>query len=253
MPIEYKSEREISKMREAGRLVGNTLRMLAEAVKPGVNEKELEQIVWREFNQVGAIPTFLGYAQPPYPSVVCISINDEIVHGIPRGRVFKDGDLVSIDLGATYKGFVGDSAVTVACGTVSPEAAHVIEVTQEALWAGIKAAREGGRLGDVSSAIETLVRPTGYGLVREYVGHGVGRLMHEEPQVPNYGAPGKGPQLKRGLVFAIEPMVNLGTWKTKKMKDGWTVKTADGSLSAHFEHTISICGDEPIVLTLPDD
>jgi methionyl aminopeptidase len=252
MAIEYKSDAEIEKMREAGRIVGRTLQLLARAVEPGRNVLELEKIVEEEFKKAGADPTFLGYPGPyPYPSNVCVSINDEIVHGIPTDRVMRDGDIVSIDLGATWKGFVGDSAITVGCGEISKKARHLIEITEGALWAGIKAARTGNRMGDVGHAIDSFVKPTGYGVVREYVGHGVGRNMHEDPQVPNYGEPNKGPLLKRGLAIAIEPMVNLGTWKTKKMKDGWTIKTADGSLSAHFEHTIAIRDGEAEVLTLP--
>jgi methionyl aminopeptidase len=250
MAIEYKSEAEVEKMRQAGRVVGRTLRLLAAAVEPGRNVLDLVKIVDEEFEKAGVVATFRGYQG--YPSNVCVSINDEIVHGIPTNRVMKDGDVVSIDLGATWKGFVGDSAITVGCGEISEKSRALIAITEGALWAGIKAAQEGRRMGDVGHAIEDHVRPTGYGVVREYVGHGVGRQMHEDPQVPNYGEPNKGPLLRRGLVIAIEPMVNLGTWKTKKMKDGWTIKTADGSLSAHFEHTIAIRDGEAEVLTLAD-
>jgi methionyl aminopeptidase len=241
-------------MRYAGRVVGRTLQVLAAAVEPGRNVLDLEKIVDDEFAKAGVIATFRGYGREPYPypSNVCVSINEQIVHGIPKDRVMREGDLVSIDLGATWKGFVGDAAITVGCGEITDESRRLIAITEGALWAGIKAAQEGRRMGDVGHAIETHVKPTGYGLVREYVGHGVGRRMHEDPQVPNYGEPHKGPVLKRGLVIAIEPMVNLGTWKTKKSKDGWTIETEDGRLSAHFEHTIAIRDGEAEVLTLPD-
>jgi methionyl aminopeptidase len=180
-----------------------------------------------------------------------VSINDQIVHGIPRDREMKDGDIVSIDLGATYRGFVGDAAITVPCGTITPEAQHLIDVTRDCLARGICQSRVGNRLGDLGHAIQTYAESFGYGVVREYVGHGVGRSMHEEPSVPNHGQPGKGAPLKPGMVIAIEPMVNLGTHQTRKDEDGWTIWTADGRLSAHFEHTVAITPDGPEVLTLP--
>lgn len=236
-------------MREAGRHVAEVLRELVAAVRPGLLVTELDQIVRREFERRKIAPTFLGYHG--YPATVCVSINDQIVHGIPREREMCDGDVVSIDLGATYRGFVGDSAVTVPCGAVSAEAAALIKVAETSLWEGIKRARAGAHLGDVGHAIQTYAEGFGYGVVREYVGHGVGREMHEDPQVPNYGVPGKGKKLKVGMVIAIEPMVNLGTHETRKDDDGWTIWTADGSLSAHFEHTVAITPDGPQVLTLP--
>ncbi len=238
-------------MREAGRVVGQTLRLLTEAVKPGLVVKELDKIVRKEYARRGVIPTFLGYAEPPYPATVCVSVNEDLVHGIPGNRVIKEGDIVSIDLGATYKGFVGDSAVTIGVGEITAEAQRLIDVTRESLLRGIKAARAGVRLGVVSNTIGEYIESEGFGVVREYVGHGVGREMHEEPQVPNYGPPDRGPVLRKGMVLALEPMVTVGDWRTKKHSDGWTVSTLDGSLCAHFEHTIAITDGEAEVLTLP--
>jgi methionyl aminopeptidase len=238
-------------MREAGRVVGQTLQILKDAVKPGVVVKELDKIVRKEYAKRGVIPTFLGYAEPPYPATVCVSVNEELVHGIPGGRVIQEGDIVSIDLGATYKGFVGDSALTFGVGPISEEAQRLIEVTEESLWRGIRAARAGVRLGVVSNTIGEYIESQGYGVVREFVGHGVGREMHEEPQVPNFGPADRGPILRKGMVLALEPMVTVGDWHTKKHADGWTISTRDGSLCAHFEHTIAITDGEAEVLTLP--
>ncbi len=249
MPIIIKSQDEIAIMREAGRIVAQVLEMLVERLRPGLVEKELDEIVRREFARRGVVPTFLGYHG--YPATVCVSINDEVVHGIPGEREVMDGDLVSIDLGCTHKGFVADSAVTVGVGNVSPEARRLVEVTQEALRRGIAAARPGARLGDIGAAIQTFVEAEGFSVVREYVGHGVGRQMHEDPQVPNYGRPDSGPVLRPGMVLALEPMVNVGDWRTNRDSDGWTVRTLDGGLSAHFEHTIAITDGEAEVLTLP--
>jgi methionyl aminopeptidase len=248
--ITIKSDEEIKIMREAGRITGQVLKMLADAAKPGVTEKELDKIVRREYAKRGVTPTFLGYHG--YPATVCVSVNEKLVHGIPSDRALQPGDIVSIDLGATYKGFVGDTAVTVGVGEITEEAQRLIDVTRESLWRGILAARAGVRLGVVSNAIGEYIESQGFGIVREYVGHGVGREMHEEPQVPNYGPPDRGPILRKGMVLALEPMVTVGDWRTKKHSDGWTVSTADGSLCAHFEHTIAITDDEARVLTLPD-
>jgi methionyl aminopeptidase len=220
-------------------------------VKPGLVVKELDKLVRKEYARRGVIPTFLGYAEPPYPATVCVSVNDDLVHGIPGERVLKEGDIVSIDLGATHRGFVGDSALTIGVGEITPEAQRLIDVTQESLWRGIRAARAGVRLGVVSNTIGEYIESQGFGVVREYVGHGVGRQMHEEPQVPNYGPPDRGPVLRKGMVLALEPMVTVGDWRTKKHSDGWTVSTLDGSLCAHFEHTIAITDGEAEVLTLP--
>ena len=238
-------------MREAGRVVGQTLQILKDAVQPGLVVKELDKLVRKEYAKRGVVPTFLGYAEPPYPATVCVSVNEELVHGIPGGRVIKEGDIVSIDLGATYKGFVGDSALTFGVGEITAEAQRLIEVTEESLWRGIRAARAGVRLGVVSNTIGEYIESQGFGVVREFVGHGVGREMHEEPQVPNFGPADRGPILRKGMVLALEPMVTVGDWHTKKHEDGWTISTRDGSLCAHFEHTIAITDGDAEVLTLP--
>ncbi|MEW5885044.1 MAG: type I methionyl aminopeptidase, partial [Armatimonadota bacterium] len=238
-----------------GRIVAEVLIILKEAVRPGVAERELDEIVRREFKRRGAIPTFLNYSPrrglTPYCATVCVSVNDEIVHGIPGDYAFREGDVVSIDLGATYKGFVGDSAITIGVGNVSEEAERLIRATEESLHRGIEAARVGARLGDVSAAIQEVGERYGYGIVREYGGHGVGREMHEDPFVPNYGVPDRGMELREGMVLALEPMLNAGDWRTKVDPDQWTVRTADGSLSAHFEHTVAVTRDGPVVLTSP--
>jgi methionyl aminopeptidase len=249
MPIILKSRDEIAIMRDAGRIVAEVLHTLVERLRPGLVEKELDEIVRKEFGKRKVIPVFLGYQG--YPATVCVSVNDEIVHGIPGDREIADGDVVSIDLGCVYKGFVADAAVTVGVGNVSPEAGRLIGVTREALNRGIDAARAEARLGQIGAAIQTYVEGEGFSVVREYVGHGVGRQMHEDPQVPNYGDPETGPVLKEGMVIAIEPMVNAGDWRTKRDPDNWTVRTLDGSLSAHFEHTLAVRDGEAEVLTLP--
>ena len=248
MPIIIKSDDEIALMREAGRIVAEVLERLAAEVRPGLKTKDLDTIVREEYQRRNVVPTFLGYLG--YPARVCVSVNDEIVHGIPGGRVLQEGDIVSIDLGATYQRFVADSALTVGVGEIGPEKQRLIDATYRALWQGIQAARAGARVGKISHAIQTSGEAEGYSLVREYVGHGVGRDMHEEPQVPNYGPPERGPVLRKGMVLALEPMVNIGDWRTKKHDDQWTVSTLDGSLSAHFEHTIAITDGEAEVLTL---
>ncbi|HEX5480944.1 MAG TPA: type I methionyl aminopeptidase [Dehalococcoidia bacterium] len=249
MPIIIKSDEEIAVMREAGRVVANTLQLLVEEVRPGLVVKELDKVVRKEFEKQKVLPTFLGYHG--YPATVCVSVNDEIVHGIPGKRVIQDGDVVSLDLGCTHKGFVADSALTMIVGEGTPEARELVDVTRSALREGIQHARPGNRLGEISHAIQTYIESHGFGVVREYVGHGVGRAMHEEPQVPNYGPVDRGPVLKKGMVLALEPMVTVGDWRTKQMDDNWTVKTIDGSLAAHFEHTIAITDGDPVVLTAP--
>lgn len=249
--ITIKSEEEVRIMREAGRIVGQTLLLLKEASKPGVVAKDLDKMVRKEYARLGATPTFLGYGTPPFPATLCFSRNDELVHGIPTKQVIKEGDLLSIDLGATFKGFVGDSAITFVVGEATEEQQKLIDVTRESLWAGIRAARAGERLGVISHAIGEYIAKHGYGIVRQYVGHGVGRQMHEEPQVPNYGPADRGPVLRKGMVLALEPMVTVGDYHTKVLDDDWTVSTVDGSLCAHFEHTIAITDGEAEVLTLP--
>ena len=247
--ITIKSDEEIKIMREAGRVVGEVLQILAQEVKPGVVVKDLDKIVRREYAKRGATPTFLGYHG--YPATVCVSVNEELVHGIPGDRIIQEGDIVSIDLGATHKGFVGDSAFTMGVATITPEAQRLIDVTRESLWRGIRAAKAGVRLGAISNAIGEYIESEDYGVVREYVGHGVGRQMHEDPQVPNYGPADAGPVLRKGMVLALEPMVTVGDWHTKQHADGWTVSTLDASLCAHFEHTIAIKDGDAEVLTLP--
>jgi len=247
MSIIVKSAEELAVMRQAGRIVGTVLKILSRQVKSGMKTKELDIIATREVERLGAKPSFKGYRG--FPASLCVSINDEIVHGIPGERVLREGDIVSLDFGAIYNGFQGDAAITVAVGKVTPEAKRLIETTERSLEAGIVAARPGATLGDISAAIQNYAESRGYSVVREYTGHGIGREMHEEPQIPNFGLPGTGPVLKRGMTLALEPMVNAGDWHTRLGDDHWTVLTADGSLSAHFEHTIAITDDEPEVLT----
>jgi methionyl aminopeptidase len=249
MPIIIKSDEEIAIMRHAGSVVAQTLQRLVEELRPGLVVKELDKVVRREFEKHRVTPTFLGYHG--YPATVCVSVNEEIVHGIPGKRVIQDGDVVSLDLGCTYKGFVADSAVTVIVGKPKPRTQELVDVTRKSLEEGIRQARAGNRLGQVSHAIQTYIESHGFGVVREYVGHGVGRQMHEDPQVPNFGPPDRGPVLKKGMVLALEPMVTIGDWRTRQLDDHWTVVTADGSLSAHFEHTIAVTGGDPEVLTVP--
>ncbi len=249
MPIIIKSDDEIAIMRCAGSIVARTLQRLVEELRPGLVVKDLDKIVRKEFERHKVVPTFLNYHG--YPATVCVSVNEEIVHGIPGDRIIQESDVVSLDLGCTYRGFVADSALTVIVGDGTPEKKKLVEVTKGALDQGIKHARAGQRLGEISHAIESYVAPHGFGVVREYVGHGVGRQMHEEPQVPNYGPADRGPVLKKGMVLALEPMVTLGDWRTQQLEDHWTVTTLDGSLAAHFEHTIAITDDGPIVLTVP--
>jgi len=247
MGIIIKSRREIAVMRQAGRIVATVLEILTKQVRPGMKTKELDIIAAREIERLGAKPSFKGYQG--FPANLCVSVNDEIVHGIPGERVLDEGDIVSLDLGAIFMGFQGDAAVTVGVGEISPQARELIEATEGALKAGIAAAHPGARLGDISAAIEHYAELRGYSVVREYTGHGIGRQMHEEPQIPNFGPPGQGPVLKKGMTLALEPMVNIGDWATKVDDNHWTVRTRDGSLSAHFEHTIAITDAEPEVLT----
>lgn len=247
-----KSDDEIALMREAGRITAEILSILRSVVAVGMATRELDAIAEGEIDRRGATSAFKGYPGRgvPFPGTVCVSLNDEVVHGIPGDRVIQQGDLVSLDFGVHYRGFTGDSATTVCAGGPSDEQAKLMEVTEASLQAGIKAARVGARLGDVSAAIEQVVEPSGFAIVREYVGHGIGRAMHEEPQIPNFGTAGTGLVLKRGMVLAIEPMVNIGSWRTVVADDDWTVSTADGSLSAHFEHTIAVGDDGGEILTV---
>lgn len=256
MAIKLKSDDEIKILREAGRIVANTLAQIREMVRPGLNLLEIEKFVREEFQRAGAKETFLNYSPapkyPPYPSNICISINEQLVHGIPIDRELEEGDIVTFDLGATYRGYVGDAAITVGVGKVSPLAQRLMDVTEASLWAGIRAARAGAHLNDVRGAIEDTIRPTGFGIVKGYGGHGVGRDMHEEPHVENFRQRFRGPELRPGLVIALEPMVTAGGPEVGEGPDGWTVTTKDGSLCCHFEHTIAIRpGGEAEVLTLP--
>lgn len=235
-------------MRQAGKIVGTVLDILSRRVKPGMKTKELDAIAAEEVEKLGAKPSFKGYRG--FPANLCVSVNDEVVHGIPGERVLREGDIVSLDFGAIYRGFQGDGAVTVGVGEIAPKARELMKTTESALMAGINAARAGARLGDVSAAIQGYAEGKGYSVVREYTGHGIGREMHEEPQIPNFGVAGTGLVLKKGMAIALEPMVNLGDWHTRLGADQWTVLTADGSLSAHFEHTIAIAGEEAEVLTV---
>ena len=248
MGIIIKSAREIEIMRQAGRIVATVLAELKSQVKPGMKTRELDKIAERVTEKLGAVPSFKGYHG--YPASVCVSINDEIVHGIPGDRIMNEGDIVSIDFGAIYNDFQGDSAITVAVGTITPEAEKLLEATEGSLMAGIQAAHAGARLGDISAAIQDYAESRGYGVVREYTGHGIGRDMHEDPQIPNFGIPGQGPLLKTGMTFALEPMINIGDWRTRVEDDNWTVRTSDGSLSAHFEHTIVITDNGSEILTV---
>jgi methionyl aminopeptidase len=247
--IAYKSAQEIDKMRRVGRIVAGTIDRVVAAVAPGRTTADLNAVAEAYIRERDATPSFLGYRG--YPASICTSLNDEVVHGIPsKKRKLKEGDVLSLDFGAIWEGFHGDSAVTVFVGRPpSEEAARLIRVTEESLEAGISQVRPGGRLSDIGHAVEQVVLGAGFQVVREYVGHGIGRDMHEDPQIPNYGDAGRGPELRPGLVLAIEPMVNVGGWRTRVLADEWTVVTEDGSLSAHFEHTVAVTEDGHEVLT----
>ncbi|MBI2909888.1 MAG: type I methionyl aminopeptidase [Chloroflexi bacterium] len=249
MAIIIKSPQEVELMRQAGRIVAETLAALVAAVQPGLRTAELDEIANREISQRGGIPSFKGYRG--FPASVCISINEEVVHGIPGERRLREGDIVSLDVGAIWEGFHGDAAVTVGVGEISPAVKRLIETTEGALAEGIRAARLGRRLGDISAAIQRYAESRGFSVVKEYVGHGIGRNMHEEPNVPNFGARGMGPRLVKGMTLALEPMVNVGGWRTRVAENDWTVVTLDGKLSAHFEHTIAIADREAEILTRP--
>lgn len=247
MSIVIKSDQEIATMRQAGRMVATVLEVLKLQVRAGMKTEELDVIAAREAERLGATPSFKGYRR--FPANLCVSVNDEIVHGIPGKRVLHEGDIVSLDFGVIFRGFQGDAALTVGVGNISPEAKQLMEATEDALKAGIAAARAGARLSDISAAIQLYAESRGYSVVREYTGHGIGRQMHEEPLIPNFGLPGQGPVLKKGMTLALEPMVNIGDWRTRLGDDHWVVLTSDGSLSAHFEHTIAIIDAEPEILT----
>ena len=250
--ISIKSRRELDRMREAGRHTGEILLLLREAAKPGVRTGELNEIASRELERRGLRSPFLGYSPgglPPYPAVLCVSINDEIVHGIPGSRELKEGDILSLDFGVDFEGFHGDSAVTIPIGSVPGETHQLVETTRDSLYEGIAKMVPGKRLSDIGHAVQVKAEKAGYSVVRQFVGHGIGREMHEPPQVPNYGRKGRGPRLTAGMVFAIEPMVNVGSEEVRMLEDEWTAVTADGALSAHFEHTVAITDEGPEVLT----
>ena len=248
--ISIKSSRDLALMREACVISARALRLGGEAVQPGVTTGEIDRIIRQYIESTGAKPNFLNYGG--FPASACISVNETVIHGIPGKRVIKEGDIVSIDVGAALHDFNGDNAATFAAGKVSAEAQALMDATRESLYEGIKAARAGNRVGDIGAAVQRYVEIRGYSVVRQFVGHGVGTDLHEDPSVPNFGTPGRGPKLLPGMTIAIEPMVNAGTHEVKILGDGWTTVTRDGRLSAHFEHTIAITPDGPVIMTDPD-
>lgn len=249
--ITIKTPAEIAKMRKAGRVVADILSEIEASIKPGITTLDIDRIAEQMLHEYGALSSFKGYRG--FPNVVCVAVNDEVVHGIPGPRTLDEGDIIGIDFGAIVDGYHGDSAITVPVGQVSSEAERLLRVTREALFAGIRMAVAGNRLTDISHAIQQHAERNGFSVVRELVGHGIGREMHEEPQVPNFGKPGKGPILKEGMTLAIEPMVNAGGYQVEALWDHWTIVTKDHSLSAHFEHTVAITSKDPEILTLRRD
>ena len=246
--IIHKSPEELDRMRRAGRVVAETITRLLGSVRPGATTAQLDRLAEDAIRSAGAEPSFKGYRG--FPASICTSVNEQVVHGIPGSRTLREGDLLSLDVGAIWEGYHADSAISLFVGEPpSAEAEKLVRVTEESLEAGISQIRPGGRLSDISHAVQEVAEGAGFSVVREYVGHGIGRSMHEDPQIPNYGPPGRGPELRPGLVVAVEPMVNLGTWETRVLSDEWTVVTADGSLSAHFEHTIALTEDGAEVFT----
>ena len=247
--IAIKNKRELQAMKEACVISARALKLAGEAVQPGVTTAEIVPEIRRYIESQGAKPSFLGYGG--FPASACISVNNVVIHGIPDKRVIKAGDIVSVDVGAFLNGFHGDNAATFAAGEVSPEAQALMDATRESLYEGIRAAKAGNRIGDIGAAVQRYVEVHGYSVVRQFVGHGVGANLHEDPSVPNFGTPGRGPRLLPGMTIAIEPMINAGVSDVKILKDGWTTVTADGKLSAHFEHSVAITPDGPVILTLP--
>jgi methionyl aminopeptidase len=246
--IILKSLQEIEKIRKACLVVAEVLAGIRDLVRPGVSTQALDDFAERRILAAGAKPAFKGYRG--YPKTLCTSVNNEVIHGIPsHDVVLRQGDIVSVDVGAVVEGFYGDAAITLPVGSVGKEAERLIRITEESLYRGIEQARNGGRIYDISHAVQSYVESFGYSVVREYVGHGIGRNLHEDPQIPNFGPPGQGPRIKPGMVLAVEPMVNLGGSATSVRRDGWTAVTADGSLSAHFEHTVAVMADGPMILT----
>lgn len=250
--VVLKTSRELKAMREAGRISANALKLAGEAVEPGITTWEIDEIVRKYIEGQGAVPSFLGYGG--FPASACISVNNVVIHGIPSKKcVVKKGDIVSIDIGAHFNVFHGDNAWTFPCGDISEEARALLDATRESLFEGIKMAKAGNRIGDIGSAVQRYVEARNYSVVRDFVGHGVGAKLHEDPSVPNFGTPGRGVRLLPGMTIAIEPMVNAGTYEVEILSDEWTTVTADGKLSAHFEHSVAITPDGPQILTLPDD
>ena len=249
--IQLKNSAQIKVMREAGRITAQALLVAREAIREGVSTKELDTKIRNFIESCGAKPSFLGLYG--FPGSACISINSQVIHGIPsKDVVLQEGDIVKIDLGACYKGFHGDSARTYGVGRISPEAQALIDATEASFWRGVEQFKEGNRIGDIGNAVESFVKPLGYEVVRRYVGHGIGHDVHESPEVPNFGTPGRGARLCRGMVLAIEPMINAGTGDVKELNDGWTVTTADGKLSAHYENTVALTESGIVILTDPD-
>ncbi|GAB6099868.1 type I methionyl aminopeptidase [Halanaerocella petrolearia] len=242
-----KSKREIEIMKRAGEVVAKTHNMLAEEIEPGITTQEIDQLAEEFILDQGAKPAFKGYQG--FPNTVCVAINEQVVHGIPSSNALESGDIIGLDIGAIVDGYYGDAAQTLAVGEVSSETEQLLEVTEESLFKGIEQVKSGNRISDISHAVQEYVEEYGYSVVRKFVGHGVGKKMHESPQIPNFGAPGRGPRLKEGMVLAIEPMVNIGTHKVKTLDDGWTVITQDRELSAHFEHTVAVTETGPQILT----
>ena len=247
--IVLKTEQEIGYMRDAGRIVGQTLAVIKKAISPGITTQELDHIAEQFIRRAGGVPAFKGYCG--FPASICSSINEQVVHGIPGPRQLKDGDVISIDIGVKLNRYYGDAAITVPVGEVDAEILKLLSVTEQALNKGIEQAIKGNRLSDISHAVQLHAESCGYGVVRDYVGHGIGQRMHEDPQIPNYGPPGRGPLLKSGMTLAIEPMINYGTPDVEVLADDWTVVTVDRKISAHFEHTVAITEGEPEILTLP--
>ena len=248
--IAIKNEQELMQMRKACKITAAARALAGEMVRPGVSTKEIDRAVHDFIISQGAKPSFLNYNG--YPASVCISVNDTVIHGIPDGYVLKDGDIVSVDVGAYYQGFHGDCAATYPCGSISPQAQRLIDVTKQSFFEGIRFAKKGYRVSDISHAVQSYVEENGFSVVRTFVGHGVGAQLHEEPEVPNFGKPGRGPRLLPGITLAIEPMVNVGTPEVVILKDHWTVVTADGKLSAHYENTVLITDGEPEILTVAE-
>ena len=248
--ISIKNERELACMREACKITAAARALAGKLVKPGVSTKAIDRAVHDYIVSQGAKPSFLNYNG--FPASACISVNDVVIHGIPGGYILKEGDIVSVDVGAFYKGFHGDCAATYACGAISTEAQRLIDVTKQSFFEGMKFAKRGNRVQDISHAVQTYVESNGFSVVRSFVGHGVGRQLHEEPEVPNFGAPGRGPRLLPGMTIAVEPMVNAGTYEVQVLRDGWTTVTADGKLAAHYENTVLITDGEPEILTVTE-